>query len=379
MIFSRRSKLSDFHTGETFSFTPLTNLIPSTRFGVNNCASVHSYKELFTHTQNGSKKWHRTEFYFFRCFARFIPACTRKIKPLTLFTRFRQLVPLLDRALPADVSSVLGERFLGFAQHMLHLATGWRENIASGFQRLQDVRDALEHLEKGKEWDLRRSGSEYHTLVSNAFDTVESCSVTLEARVQEWPDLQELRLVHDKLQTLRQELSAKLSMPCTAFPEADARRRVTSWAAQIASCTSLLSSMSSLSAALKPSVKLLISETSSLGIAFDAWLMQRPENTTVADDGSFRSLLDKLIVRSLLGIQRVQKTTGSELEEEKAWTEAMEDMIMMGNSLKTGSLRLCLRRVEAVLSSVAGLGDAPLMLTGAQDAALVRACFDHFS
>ena len=175
--------------------------------------------------------------------------------------------------------------------------------------------------------------------------------------------------------SLTQKTKAKLSMPSTAFPEADARRRVTSWAAQIASCTSLLSSMSSLSAALKPSVKLLISETSSLGIAFDAWLMQRPENTTVADDGSFRSLLDKLIVRSLLGIQRVQKTTGSELEEEKAWTEAMEDMIMMGNSLKTGSLRLCLRRVEAVLSSVAGLGDAPLMLTGAQDAALVRACF----
>merc|ERR1712083_60969 len=134
---------------------------------------------------------------------------------------------------------------------------------------------------------------------------------------------------------------------------------------------SLLSSMSSLSAALKPSLKLLISETSSLGIAFDAWLMQRPENTTMADDGSFRSLLDKLIVRSLLGIQRVQKTSGSELEEEKAWTEAMEDMIMMGNSLKTGSLRICLKRVEAVLASLAGLHGAPLMLTEAQDAALV--------
>ena len=86
--------------------------------------------------------------------------------------RFRQLVPLLDRALPADVSSVLGERFLGFAQHMLHLATGWRENVATGFQRLQDVRNALENLEKGKEWDLSRSGEEYKTLASNALDTI---------------------------------------------------------------------------------------------------------------------------------------------------------------------------------------------------------------
>ena len=288
--------------------------------------------------------------------------------------RFRQLVPLLDRALPADVSSVLGERFLGFAQHMLHLATGWRENIATGFQRLQDVRNALEQLEKGKEWDLSRSGEEYQTLVSNALDTIESCSATLEARAQEWPDLQELRLVHDKLETLRKELTARVSMPATAFPEADARKKVTSWAAQIASSTSLLSSISSESTALKPSLKLLISEILSLGTALDAWLMRHPDTSTVADDdGSFRSLLDRLIVRSLLGIQQVQKTTGSTMEEEKAWTEAMEDMMKMANSVKAGSLRICLRRVEAVLASVAGLNGAPAMLKGAQDAALVGA------
>ena len=59
-------------------------------------------------------------------------------------------MPLLDRALPADVSSVLGERFLGFAQHLLFLATGWRENIAGAFRHLQDIRDALELLGKEK-------------------------------------------------------------------------------------------------------------------------------------------------------------------------------------------------------------------------------------
>ena len=42
------------------------------RYGMNNCGSVHSYKELFTHSQSGSKRWQRTEFYFFRCFARFL-------------------------------------------------------------------------------------------------------------------------------------------------------------------------------------------------------------------------------------------------------------------------------------------------------------------
>merc|ERR1719458_1876533 len=152
---------------------------------------------------------------------------------------------------------------------------------------------------------------------------------------------------------------------------ADARKRVTSWAAQIASCTSLLSSISSVSTALDPSLKLVVSEISTLGTVMDTWLMRHPESATVADDGSFRSLLDRLIVRSLLGIQQIQKTTGSVLEEEKAWTEAMEDMMTMGTSVKAGSLRICLRRVEAVLASVAGLNGAPLMLKGAQDAALV--------
>ena len=47
----------------------------------------------------------------------------------------------------------------------------------------------------------------------------------------------------------------------------------------------------------------------------------------------------------------------------------MEDM--MGTCVKAGSLRMCMRRVEAVVASVAGLNGAPLMLKGAQDAALV--------
>ena len=194
-------------------------------------------------------------------------------------------MPLLDHALPADVSSMLCKRFLGFAQLMLHLATGWRENVATGFQWLQDVRNALENLEKGKEWDLSRSGEEYQTLASNALDTIESCAATVEVRALEWPDLKELRLVRDKLETLRKELTFKVSRPETGFPEADARNRVTSWAAQIVSYISLLSSISSVSAALNPSLKLLVSEISSPGTALATWLMRHPENTTAVHCG----------------------------------------------------------------------------------------------
>ena len=100
--------------------------------------------------------------------------------------------------------------------------------------------------------------------------------------------------------------------------------------------------------------------------------MRCPSNKSLVDGNSFRSLLDKLIVKSLLGIQLVQKTSSSLPEEEKAWTETMEDMIVMGSNLKTGPVKMHLRRVEAVLTNIAGLREATHMLKEAQDAALVR-------
>merc|ERR1712088_512007 len=93
--------------------------------------------------------------------------------------------------------------------------------------------------------------------------------------------------------------------------------------------------------------------------------------------GSFRSLLDKLIVKSLLGIQQVQKASSSLPEEEKAWIESMEDMIVMGSNLKTGPVKMHLRRVEAVLTNIAGLREATHMLKEAQDAALVASQLSH--
>ena len=281
-------------------------------------------------------------------------------------------MPLLDRALPADVSSVLGERFLGFAQHLLFLATGWRENIAGAFRRLQDIRDALESLGKEKLWDLSRSGAEYHDLISKAFDTIESCGVTLEARVQEWPEVPELQTVLGKVEDLKKVLATEVSRPLTAFPESGARAKVTSWSGQVVDCTSLLSSISISSTALNPSLRLLQSQLSSLAGSLDNWLMRCPSNKSLVDGNSFRSLLDKLIVKSLLGIQQVQKTSSSLPEEEKAWTETMEDMMVMGSNLKTGPVKMHLRRVEAVLTNIAGLREATHMLKEAQDAALVR-------
>ena len=97
-------------------------------------------------------------------------------------------------------------------------------------------------------WRKGKSGTSaevvYHTLASNGLDKIESCAATVEVRALEWPDLQELRLVRDKLETLRKELTVKVSRPATAFPKANARNGVSSWAAQIVSCTSLLSSIS---------------------------------------------------------------------------------------------------------------------------------------
>ena len=46
--------------------------------------------------------------------------------------------------------------------------------------------------------------------------------------------------------------------------------------------------------------------------------------------------------------------------------------MVMGSNLKTGPVKMHLRRVEAVLTNIAGLQEATQMLKEAQDAALVR-------
>ena len=102
-------------------FKTLQNFGFSYRFGLLSCSQVDTYRELFSHAKPADcKDWGKSEKYFYRW-----------------FSRFRQLLPLLDGQLPPDVSSMLGERFQGFSQHMLQLAVDWREMVVKNFAKIE--------------------------------------------------------------------------------------------------------------------------------------------------------------------------------------------------------------------------------------------------
>ena len=62
----------------------------------------------------------------------------------------------------------------------------------------------------------------------------------------------------------------------------------------------------------------------------------------MSDDGSFGVLLDRLVVKSLLGIQGTQKATAAFLQEGEggAWTDTVETLLACGQAFKTRQVRL---------------------------------------
>ena len=62
----------------------------------------------------------------------------------------------------------------------------------------------------------------------------------------------------------------------------------------------------------------------------------------MSDDGSFRLLLDRLVVKSLLGIQGTQGAAAAFLQEGGggAWTDSVETLLVCGQALKTAQVGL---------------------------------------
>ena len=62
----------------------------------------------------------------------------------------------------------------------------------------------------------------------------------------------------------------------------------------------------------------------------------------VRSGGSFRVLLDRLLVKSLLGILSTHKAAAAFLQEGEggAWTDSVETLLACGQALKTGQVGL---------------------------------------
>ena len=330
-------------------FKTLQRMGLSYRFGINNCSSVHSYRELYAHAEAGVE-WARADKYFFRCYA-----------------RFRQLAPLLDRALPPGVSPVLGERFLGFSLHMLHFATTWRSALASSAPHLHLLHQHMHHLAPGP-WLTASSGAEVRALVERCEDAATTCSLTLRGRAREWPEEVGLGGAADLLDSLALELRGELATPLTPFPEVAVREKVVRWSETLATCLSSLPTLPS-PTPLSPSVAGVSSLLSSLRTSLDAWLMRRPAELALPDDGSYRALLDSTVRRALLGIQGAHRAGARLAAEQASWAELMGCLVEASGSLRACQVLGRLRRVGGVLAAAAGRRGVEELLAAAQDLA----------
>ena len=143
---------------------------------MNNCGSVHSFKELFTQTQSGSRKWQLTEFYFFRCFARFtfhfhcngrimnimfqIPPVCASARPCSSSRHELRALRTLPRLCPAHASPC--HRVERECRHWVPMASRCQKRSGEFGER--------ERVGPHQKW----------TLASNGLDTIESCAATVE-------------------------------------------------------------------------------------------------------------------------------------------------------------------------------------------------------
>lgn len=77
--------------------------------------------------------------------------------------------------------------------------------------------------------------------------------------------------------------------------------------------------------------------------------MRKPEARAVQEEQEFRDLLDRLVVRSLLGIQEAQKGAQELAKEEATWSDTMSTLAGLGGRLKTGQVAICCRWCFAVI------------------------------
>jgi len=334
-------------------FKTLQNFGLSYRYGLISCSEIDSYKELFSHAEpSQSRNWERSEKYFFRC-----------------FSRFRQLLPLLDRQLPPDVSPVLGERFQGFSQHMLFLAVEWREMAVKNFAKIEYLSEITSQFESASKMDFSKNGDEWITLVEYGIDTVDSCLVSARQRMVEYEELDNLKTAVDKTEVLRQKLEIRLRAPRPIFVESASKVEVSEWSAI---CIEIIEIFESCSDAKKNHPVQSIFDSMVLRMKtfqqrLDTWVMGKPMSRGVADDGTFQTLLDKLVVKCLMGIQESHKKSQQFLEKELSWMDSMRTVVEMSSSLKMGQVKLCVEKVVAVLRLVAGLQGSSKMFDDTKD------------
>jgi len=185
----------------------------------------------------------------------------------------------------------------------------------------------------------------------------------------EYEELENLNTAVEKTEELRQKLEARLRAPRPIFVESVRKVEVSEWSVV---CSEIIVIFETCSSAKKYHPVQGIFDVMALRMKtfkqrLDTWVMGKPTGRSVVDDGSFQTLLDKLVVKCLMGIQESVKKSQQFLQEEVSWMDSMRVVVEMSSCLKTGQVKLCLEKVVAVLRLVAGLQGSSKMFVDTTD------------
>ena len=339
-------------------FKTLQDLGFSYRYGLSQCGQLDSCRELFTRSEIASPAWDRSEKYFFRC-----------------FSRFRRLMAALQaHPPPPDLAPCLAERFHGFARHLLHLAVVWRETASAGADSLHRLEVLAHQLEPGQAALLnsRHSGAELRILLHAGLDSLDSCLASLHHRQVEYPELENLPGLVASCQQLRTDVLAKIADSPGVFILFQYQTEMTAWTGVL---EEIIRELESCIAAKKyhpvsSNFKEMSESMQMFRQMLDSQLMARPPNTMTASEEDFKVLLDKLVVRSLLGIQNSFKKS-NELIEDSSWVLSMNKLIEMYSFLEVRKMKSFFERVTSALDLMAGNQSSQRMLDQSVDVFLL--------
>jgi hypothetical protein len=243
------------------------------------------------------------------------------------WARYRQLVPLLDRQLPADLSPDLAARFQGFAQHMLASLTAWRQAACRSYAALhtlhtfareadQMTADGQKPPADGKQPPAVAAGPELSALLQEHLGCLDTAYNFLDQLARDYPEMSEAAAAKSMLAGCLSTASGLAEAAPAYFASGSHVTQVAGGLAalsrardQVALCLARVGQQP-----VSQGLKTVLSSLDGLCVKVERWCAQTRKSWDIThasaqlSTGDFELDLHCLLFRSLLGVQEMLKS-----------------------------------------------------------------------
>ncbi len=321
------------------------------------------------------------------------------------WARYRQLVPLLDRQLPADVSPDLAARFQGFSQHMLASLTAWRQAACRSYTALHTLhtfaREADHMTADGQQPPAVAAGPELSALWQEHLGCLDTAYTFLDHLARDYPEMAEAAEAKSMLSGCLSTASGLAEAAPAYFASGSHVTEVAGGLAalsrardQVAVCLARVGQQP-----VSQGLKTILSSLDGLCVKVERWCEQTRKiwdithSSAQLSTSDFELDLHCLLFRSLLGVQEmlkslndVKKTDGNVEESHINCLLVMNQLVTRFPKLKAVGVAQAAERLAARFqlepsgSLCAGLADSLQVLATyrASLASLLATCL-HFT